>query len=399
MPLLYNKKYILMKNLFFIHRFPFNKEAYIRDEFDYLISKNFNVKYLDISSLLKKKRMEISSPDSLQQYIIPFASRKEFAKFLYENSKDTLIITDVGLLTNSAWMYLAIFKARLPYMLFENSVFPKMKQGKNKVKRNGLNLFLTRFNYSKLYKKPIELFQYYIAKSMLVPAVTIITAKPKLSSEKKVLQGSNTLMRYAMSLDYKTAMQVGNENRIEEPYAVFVDQNLIHHPDFITNQVVHSFSAEEYYGELNKYLSDFSKSKGIPVVIAAHPRRKDDAEQDFNSKFALYYNQTAHLIKHAQVVLMHYSTAINYVVIFKKPVLFLDSDLFNNSNIKAFIHLLTDFFETNPVNTSVICNLSKSAGVIKKEKYVEYFTKYIKHPLADDKTLKELFMETIDKMK
>ena len=391
-----------MKNLFYIHRFPFNKEAFNRDEFAYFISEGYHVKYLDISTLLKKKDLGVKSPESLKDYIIPFDSKKSFKNFLLEHKDDSVIITDVGLLANSAWMYVAIFNAKLPYVLFENSVLPKIKNASKQITKTGFLKLFKRFNYSKIYKKPVEMFTHLIAKSKLYPAKMIITSKPKLSAEKRALKGKDTIMKYSMSLDYKVAMDAAENNTMEEPYAVFVDQYFVHHPDFKTNHIVHFFTAEEYYTELNNFLADFSAKTGLKIVIASHPRRSEQQTKDFNPDFEIHYNKTAELVKHSRVALIHFSTAINFAVIFKKPFLLLDSDLFKNSSVKEEINMFSNYFGQKTVNTSdyhgELESIDDRISKIDEQKYDEFLNTYIKHPKAEKETFREQISFILDKL-
>lgn len=382
-----------MVNIFFIHRFPFTKDAFIRDEFEYFLSKEYNVRYLDVSHLLKKKRLKTNTPDYIQEYVIRFETKKAFADYLIKHSTKTLIVSDVGLLLNSAWMYLAIFKAGIPHVAFENSVMPKVrtkatvKDGKLKVIKQ-----LKRFNYTKIYNKPIELIDYLRAKRHLQPAVMAITSRKKLNAEKKALCGKETDIRYSMSLDYKVARQASKERLIDEEYAVFVDQYFNHHPDFKTNHIVHYFTAAQYYPELNKFLNAFSKSTGLKVVIASHPRRNNEQKKDFDSNFELIYNQTASLIKYSKVSLIHFSTAINFAVLFNKPFILLNSDLFKRSSIESNVEMFANYFEKKPINISnyikesIVKDLDTS---INKGKYEEFIRDYIKHPKAKDETFRQ----------
>ncbi len=382
-----------MVNIFFIHRFPFTKDAFIRDEFEHFTSKGYKVRYLDISHLLKKKKLEANTPDYIQEYVIHFETKKAFASFLKKQASNTLIVSDVGLLLNSAWMYLAIFKAGIPHVAFENSVMPKVKT-KPSVKEGRLKLVkhIKRFNYTKLYSKPIELVYYQLAKLHLQPAVMAITSRKKLNAEKKVLCGKNTIVRYSMSLDYKIAKQVSKERIVEGDYAVFVDQYFNHHPDFKTNHIVHYFTAEQYYPELSRFLRAFAKATGLKVVIASHPRRNSLQAKDFDSDFELFYNQTASLIKYANVSLIHFSTAINFAVLFNKPFILLNSDLFKRSSIESNVEMFASYFRKKPIN---LTNYTQGSIVkeleapINKAKYEEFIHEYIRHPKATDETFRE----------
>lgn len=383
-----------MNNIFFVHRFPFSREAFIRDEFKYFIDKGFNVKYLDISNLLKKKNIGVKYPDTLKQHIIQFQGKREFGLFLRDQKEGSVIVTDVGLLSNSAWMYVAIFKAKLPYILFEHSVLPRLStNGKKQVSRMGLLKLGKRFSFGKIYTKPAELFMYWLAKLILYPAEIIITSKPRLSAEKRTLRGSDTSVKYAASLDYNAAMSVGNEKTVDGPYAVFVDQYFVHHPDFKTNHIVHFFSAEEYYGELNKFLSDFSSKTGLKIVIASHPRRSEEQTKDFNPEFDIYYNKTAELVKNSEIALIHFSTAINYAIIFKKPFLLLNSSLFKNSNVNAEVMMFSKYFNRETVNMTdgkiALNSLSEKMYEIDESKYSEFLNLYIKHPDAKNETFRQ----------
>ncbi|SMO58119.1 hypothetical protein SAMN06265379_10386 [Saccharicrinis carchari] len=381
-----------MRNIFFIHRFPFSKEAFIRDEFEYFIDKGYNVKYLDISNLLKKKNIGVKYPETLQEHIIPFESKKEFGNFLMDNKEGSVIVTDVGLLSNSAWMYVAVFKAKLPYILFEHSVLPRIRTTGKQVSKVSLLKIGKRFRYEKIYKKPAELLMYWLAKTKLYPAEVIITSKPKLSSEKRTLRGPKTIIKYTASLDYNAAMAVGDEITVNEPYAVFVDQYFVHHPDFKTNHIVHFFSAEEYYGELNKFLNDFSAHTGLKMVIASHPRRSEEQAKDFDPEFEIYYNKTAELVKNSTIALIHFSTAINYAVIFKKPFMLLNSSLFKNSNVSEEVMRFSKYFNKEAVNMSdyenVLNSLDEKIYDIDESKYKAFLDLYIKHPNAENETFK-----------
>ncbi len=382
-----------MRNIFYIHRFPFNKEAYIRDEFEYLIEQGFNVKYIEISHLLKKTKFDNPCPDELKEHVIDIASKKAFYQFLLEDKKNSIIITDVGLLANSAWMYIGIFKANIPYVLFENSVLPKIKTEHKGIETTK---FFRRLNFKKIILKPIEMFQFSYANRIKQPAKLIITGKKKLSTEKKQLKGKSSKIKYTMSLDYKASEKTCDKPLLQEPYAVFVDQYFCHHIDFKTNHIVHNFTAEQYYPELNAFLKQFKEASGLKVVIASHPRRNKAQQSDFDPDFEIYYNKTADLIKFADICLIHFSTAINYAVIFNKPFVLLNSDLFKKSSVDPYIEMFANFFHKASINISKPYTYDNEwTYQINHETYRTYFEEYIKHPLSDNESFREIIIKAI----
>lgn len=391
-----------MKNLFFIHRFPFNKEAYIRDEFEFLLEQGFNVKYLDISSLLKKRALETSCPKSIEHCVISFSSKKAFRQFILLNSSNSLLITDVGLLANSAWMFLSVFKAKLPYVLFENAVLPNLaSKNKSLIPTDRLGKIIKRINIKKVLTKPREYVQFLLAKQKKYPAKLVITSKPRLSSEKRNLVPKSQELKYASTLDYKIALATPEKRIIAEKYAVFIDQYFIHHPDFKTNYIVHNFTAEQYYSELNQFLREYTEKTGLKIVIAAHPRRNKQQTSDFDHSFPIYYNKTAELVKHSEIVLHHFSTAINYIVIFNKPFELLTSPIFNKSTVEEGINMFSSYFSVKSIDMQDGIHLTSSAPKtpqINKEIYQSFFDKYIKHPKATNNTFREMILEVIDSL-
>ncbi len=385
-----------MINLFFIHRFPFTKEAYIRDEFDYFLKRGYNVKYLDVSQFLKKKRLILSYPQNLEKHVIEFNSKKEFKYFIKKNRKNSVVISDVGFRFNSAWMYIDIFQYKIPYILFENAVLPKVD---NKSIKHVFNKFFARFDIKKIYQKPMELVYYFYAASIKKTALRIISSKEKISSSKRSLLGKNTIVKYTSSLDYFRALNIEEYDLINEPYAVFIDQYFIHHPDFQTNHIIYHFTADEYYTEINSFLKTFSLQTGLKVVIAAHPRRQKENNNDFNSEFSMFYNKTAQLIKYAEITLFHFSTAINYSIIYNKPFLLLNSNYFKNSTVNEEINNFSNYFEVDQINVSIILKTKEIIDLaqvsINTSKYKTYYNSFIKSSDNCLNTFKEALDEAL----
>lgn len=390
-----------MKNIFFIHRFPFNKEIYIQNEFEFFKKKGYNVKYLEISSLLKKTKFELYYPEEIADDVIPFNTKKEFNQFINSHSRNSIVILEVSFISNSAWMYRAIFKAGIPYLIFDlSSVIASFKIKKNKSITEKLQavksklLKLTRLQ--KLIQKPGEIINLYRAKSCFQPAKVIFTSKTKLSSGRRALVGKNTKILYADSADYRTAMALPNTSLSDEKYAVFIDQFLPYHPDFKSNYTYNLFQAKDYYKELNRFFKTFTQQTGLKVIVAAHPRRLNKYDNDFNSDIQLFYNKTGHLVKNAEMVLLHYSTAVNFAVIFKKPMLFIDSNLFKGIDVFLYTRAFSKLFNStiiNMSNSSVDC---KNIKDVNSSKYQTYLEQNIRHKDSEDIKLKDVILQAIE---
>jgi len=385
----------MIKELFFIHSFPFSKEAYNSNDFAFFLALGYHVKFLDIANLIKHCEFEKNYSPFLKQHIISIESRKDFERFLATHKKRAIIITDVGLLAKTAWVYNSIFKHQLPYILFERPTFQIGTLNTTNKTHDTINKHLSRLNIKKIWRKPREIMQYLWAKQHKYGPQLILTSKEQLSAEKKALKTKESTVYKTVNPDYITAKHTHGDRPTEEPYAVFIDQYFVHHPDFKSHHIVHHFTAEAYYQELNNYLLHFSQKNDLKIIIAAHPRRTAAYEKDFNADFAIFQNQTANLIKHAEIVLMHFSTALNFAVIFQKPFLLLDSQLFNKSNIRTSIEAISHEFK---IPMTAMDKLEEETHIppIDTQEYQRYFHNYLAPQEAIDKSFKDFILEALN---
>ena len=96
------------------------------------------------------------------------------------------------------------------------------------------------------------------------------------------------------------------------------------------------------------------------------------------------------MIKHAEIALIHFSTAINFSVLFEKPFVLLGSDLFKRSSIEQNINMFANYFEQSVINMSDSSSKMKLSNLnIQHQKYRQFVENYIKHPKAIDETFRE----------
>ena len=57
----------------------------------------------------------------------------------------------------------------------------------------------------------------------------------------------------------------------------------------------------------------------------AHPRSNYEKHPELFKKYKIIKGKTIDLVKNSKLVLMHCSTSVNYAVIYKKPIIILDS--------------------------------------------------------------------------
>jgi hypothetical protein len=152
-----------------------------------------------------------------------------------------------------------------------------------------------------------------------------------------------------------------------------------------------------YFRDLNAYFDYIEKSYDVKVVIAAHPKAYSYKDiNPFNGR-EIVFNKSCELIKDSQFVLTHHSTAISFAILFRKPIVFLNSfeirlkmpDLWNLTVFWASIFNsdLVDFDDTTSYG-SLKFNVDTRA-------YNEYKYMYLTSKTSETRYSEDIYLETI----
>ena len=156
--------------------------------------------------------------------------------------------------------------------------------------------------------------------------------------------------------------------------------------------------SESYSHSLNRFFTKLENIYSIKVVIASHPKAKYDANR-FDGR-DIHRMITAELVKDADFVITHTSTAISYAVLNLTPILFVYTEemlnIYKDSIIKE-INNLANFFKIKSLNIDRI----DDDILIKKpnEKLYNCFRyTYLTSEASEKKLSEEIFWEEISKL-
>src|SRR5208282_2733910 len=106
--------------------------------------------------------------------------------------------------------------------------------------------------------------------------------------------------------------------------------------------------------------------------------------------------QTADLVRDAGFVLTHASTAINFAVLYEKPVIFITTDAVENSPEGLHVHANAEELSKPVLNISRSFSLDWPMEMTaSKSAYAAYIEKYIRHPGTPDIPLWKIVAEEI----
>ncbi len=193
--------------------------------------------------------------------------------------------------------------------------------------------------------------------------------------------GEDTVIQHIHAHDYDLFSRhkhlINKKNN--QNFIVFIDQAFPYHPDAGLYKRK-SIDADEYYGDLKKFFNLVELQTKLDVVIAAHPKADyNDKGSPFGSRKVVSGDNSAELIANSKSVIMHYSTAINLVVLFKKQTLFITTNMLDATYRGGSIKALSKYFNTTPLNINNF-NDKIIFPLVDETLYNDYKAKYIKKP-------------------
>ena len=200
----------------------------------------------------------------------------------------------------------------------------------------------------------------------------------------------------AHSMNYDVYLKIKNKETKNNSYAVFLDEDMVYHPDLPYLNIDRPVTEQEYYPPLLKFFRKFEKETGLKIKFAAHPKslKKNRPKLPLDIDYSI--GNTAELVKNSSLVLLHSSTSISYAILFKKPIIFLTSNELMKSwigpRIDNFSKVLNSKLINMSVNTTEKLDL-QSLLKIDEDRYKNYLDQYIKVPHSPYLPLWEIFTE------
>jgi hypothetical protein len=219
--------------------------------------------------------------------------------------------------------------------------------------------------------------------------VTIVSGESSMTAVERT--GHRQVIR-AHNLDYDIFLQMrltemSPVERSGDDYLVFVDQDYCFHVEYVYQRVAQRLEPRRYFPILSAGLRQIGAALGTGVRVAAHPRATYDRrpQTEHFGSIPIEFGRTAELIMNSRAVICHDSTAVQFAVLFRKPVIFVTTDelnalfldnSFKRDSIEAF---------ASELGKSVI-NLSGDLGhvdwtrelTVDETKYAAYRHRYIK---------------------
>jgi hypothetical protein len=391
----------MKKKVFFVYGYKFNYKYELEHNFNYLekkiklniidLSKIFTPKYKKNITRYNKKNLHVFSKlsnyiDALKNYepdYVVLEGAEDFKKKINlitrRHLKRTRIIeffnSPVPDELNNYKIYVIIktilnIKIRFFYKIF----FSLIKLALNKFKkniRNQKNYYTDIIFYAG--NKAFEDFKFK-------------DFKKKVSSP---------------SFDYQISLQQKQRKNkvLKKKYAVFIDSMILHHDDkkFNYKEKEHLIG-KKYFHDMNNFFELIEKKFKLEIIIALHPTCFIKKYSKFFNNRKCFKYKTAELIKKSSYVFSHASsTAVNFAIIYNKPLIYLTTNEMEKSFLKYKRHLIKkkifkyNFFNISDIKEKSIPNSFK----IDKLAFRKYYKNYINSCKYKNVSLSEVFLRNL----
>lgn len=379
-------KEAIAKEICFYFPVPITSLDFKRFGIETLRAHGFNVKLCDMTRVFYPHYLERYQP--LSPYAGPdltvLRTRSDVPNFLKAN-RNALAILVLTLEPNSMFFYRMLKRFNISYLQFysENIPMPKLSRSFKDLIKRGIHF------RSVTHRLSAAIFRHCPNVLLgLQPPRYILKGGGKDQSNCPRGDGKTEII-WGHSLDYDLYLSKRDEVSSSQKWCVYLDEYFPFHPDLLLEgESLPFLEPRRYFSRLNDFFSRVETEVGLPVVIAAHPRSQYNLHPDYFEERRVEKGKTVDLVAQAKCVFTHFSTSINFAVLFRKPILFLTSDEINTKRHAKSIFSFAAEFGKKPFNIDRdFRGFEPNDLKVSETLYADYQKNYIKTAISVDKPL------------
>ena len=202
-----------------------------------------------------------------------------------------------------------------------------------------------------------------------------------INKKKHKLIGDKTGVIWVHSRNYDEHLRTKvSKIKTKRKKALFIDQGVPFHPDQIEIGLS-NIEPKEYYNSIRNFLEKINKNFGYKIEVSCHPKFELKKLKNFFPKFTVKFGDTINQIRNSNLIITHDSTAMNFAVMYKKPLIFITTNTLNNSGFPFYETINTKAKLLNKkcinIDNDSIVDIKNNLKINEKS-YSKYFTNYIK---------------------
>ena len=342
-----------MKKISFIVNSFFSDYYRKRYHIDFYKKKKIKIEILNVSKITRPKyfyhfRKKIKT---LEEKII---DNNNLERELIKLKKFDLVITLISRTIHAKKIFNILEKEKIDYSLMLSiGGIPVLKRSNYEIVRD---IFLYPISG---IMHAFRIFEYRRNKFSIEPKNIFYSGRKVYLDSKKEFSNAKFISVPHPDLD-SILIDQRKKTKLIKKFCrpVFISGHYMHSDNFFSLITYHpnpQIDEEKYHAPLRLFLKDFcsvSNSKG--VNIAEHPKRQSEYPQDRINLLKIgsnYFEKTLELTKNSNFAICWPSTAINFAILFYKPIMFITNDDFSFS-LKRTIKSTAKLFDKKPFNCS-----------------------------------------------
>jgi hypothetical protein len=394
------------KRIVFFLDTVFNKRDYIRFGFDTIRARGYAVEAWDFSPVLRPSHYQSYSPPDTIDFVGHklYAQHQHIADAIASLSNDDVVVCMIGLDLDSAFIFKLLGRRGVTYGFCLLGSLPKVSTHQN----------ITKQLYSLLASPNTLLIKVF--SRLWLAVLTWMWRSHHTNSSRFMMVGGeaatndrrysalgSTKIIKAHALDYDLYLEEEglahpDEGVVTGRYALFLDEDVPFHPNYLHSNINPYCTADTYYRELNAFFNAFERITGLSIIVAAHPRADYGKRGNPYGSRKIVFGKTIFYTKYAEFILAHASTALNFAILYKKPVLFMDS-LEYSMRYRQGIRNAATVFGQKAVIISEDASFRLQELIVNDDLYDRYKNLYIKEVGTPNKMIWDIFCDYVDKLK
>jgi hypothetical protein len=384
----------LVKSVIIIVSAPFGKRDFDRYGIEILLENGFHVEVFNVLPYLYPdifNKIKLTDPINWEGLHL-INSLDDFKTKLNSNNQNKFIYTTLAFNFRTFGLFKLISEYKIPYCVSSINATPLFI------------VYKSNFAIERYFTK-IRIFFSHIIKCFImslcgIDRAALVTRLGLLAIIKRPEVSHKTYQLGIHSHDYDIFLKLRGKSRATDKTVVYLDNYLPYHTDSLYSGEKKLITPEAYHNSLNRLFSEIENITGFEVVIAAHPRSEYTNEFNPFGNRKMYKGVTADLVMASELVILNFSTAINFAVMFEKPCLFFTTNELESSYYKDYIMDFTKLFNKVPVNIDQKYELDVNSLLdFSHESYIKYKNAFIKMPGSGDKFAWQLIADQIKSFK
>lgn len=385
----------MKKRVYLIVKNPFKESDKARFNIEQL-NEYFDLVILDctewlLPSAFETRRVETCELPNLRR----IKNAHEFKNAL--TGQEAYALDFVGLFSfNAIRLFNILRKKKIKIVVVDSGPYPS--PGPTKVSLSPIqkliiiikNKLFQRFVYARLLKL-YQMFSADMTPDIALVSGTSWNTNPRFSKAYKIVS--------AHSFDYETFINVNRMNGFkDEKYAVYLDENICFHEDNKEMNLHAPVAGKSFLLQLELFFNEVEKNTGLPVKIAAYPSTELDTYKEVFKNREISFGNTASMIKNAEMIFAHASTAISFAILWRKPVFFILNFDLQASWYYADIESAQRIIKGKQINIDDLDEVKEKLAEgrkIDEEAYEQYQDTFIKSKSSLGTSLWSILSQTI----